>query len=205
MLFGVCFCNFANTYNTANFSLAQALFVIIFASPCAKLRYTRYMKHFFRSIFPRVFFESPEYFRALMLGCLYLLLLILQLFAFEKMYGIVSGYALPGGAPVAVVVTALIPILEFAALPFLFSMLVPSRFWRLSRAAAVTSPLLWVTIVAYLGLSGHDTALVGIFGAKVPLYFGWWVLALAVSMATSAAIVARELPERVESKKKTTT
>ena len=152
-----------------------------------------------------MFFESPEYFRALMLGCLYLLLLILQLFAFEKMYGIVSGYALPGGAPMAVVVTALIPILEFAALPFLFSMLVPGRFWRLSRAAAVASPSLWLAIVAYLGLSGHNTALVGIFGAKAPLYFGWWVLALVMSMAISAAIVARELPQRVVPKKKTTT
>ena len=154
------------------------------------------MKQLFRHIFPPVFFESPEYFRALTLGVLYLLMLVSQLFAFERMYSIVLAYGLPGSTVMATVVTALIPLLEVAALPFLFSMLVSKRVWQWSRAAAVAAPLLWVAIVGFIGISSHHLAQVGMFGAKAPLHFGWWVLILALSILVSAVIVVRELPRR---------
>lgn len=159
-------------------------------------RYTVNMQQYLRQVFPPVFFEKPQYFRALSLGGIYLLLIILQLFTFEKFYPIVAAFDLPGGTAMAVFVTGLIPVLEVAALPFLLSMTVSRPVWLGSRVAAVASPLVWLLVMIWLSVTGNTLVQVGIFGATIPLFYGWWVFVLCVMLLASAIIVARELPQR---------
>ena len=150
------------------------------------------MKQFIRSIFPSEFYSHPEYFRAFALGSFYLLLLVLQLFHFETLYPIVDGYALPGGVTTAAVVVGLIPLLEFIALPHLFSIGIPKRMRVASKIAVVATPLLWVGIVVWLGMTGNVLVEVGIFGSTVAAYYGWWTLLFITMLLASALVVVRE-------------
>ena len=120
------------------------------------------MQQYLRHVFPSVFFEKPQYFRALSLGFMYLLLIVLQLFTFEKFYPIVAAFNLPGGATAAAVLTGLIPLLEVAALPFLLSMRISQTVWQWSRAATVAVPLVWLLIMMWLSLTGNTLVQVGI-------------------------------------------
>ncbi len=94
----------------------------------------------------------------------------------------------------AAVVAGLIPLLEAAALPYLFSMDVAARVRQISRVAVVAAPLLWLAIVVWLAISGNSLAEVGLFGSTVVTHYGWWVLLFVAMLVASAVIVVRELP-----------
>lgn len=154
------------------------------------------MKSTAQAFFPKDFFRDSAHFRALLLGCFYLLILLLQLFTFEDFYKIVSGFALPGGSVAAVIMTGAFPLFMAAGLPYLFSMRLNERAWHFSRIMAIVSPLTWFVVVLYLGISGNILAEVGIFGATVVIHYSWWVVVLLGMIALSAILVARELPRR---------
>lgn len=154
------------------------------------------MIDYLRAVFPAEFYRNPAHFRGVVLSCVYLLLFILQLFTYEKFYPIVSGFDLPGGAITAIILTGLLPLLELLALPFLLSMRVNKRIWTVARSATIGSPLLWLIIALWLGVEGSGSDKIGIFGATVTTYYGWWVILFFAMILVSAIIVVRELPRR---------
>ncbi len=154
------------------------------------------MKQLVRAIFPKEFFDSPEYFRALWLAGLYVVLVVMQLFRFEKLLPIVESFRLPGGTIVAAAVTVLLPLLEIAALPYLLSMRISERVWRISRVAVLSVPLLLFAVYSYLELVGNKLVESGLFGATISLYYGWWALLLVTMLVISAGIVVRDMPRR---------
>lgn len=154
------------------------------------------MKQFIRTIFPKEFFDRPEYFRALTLGILYVGTLVAQLFTFERFKGVLAGYLLPGNEATVALLSWLLPVLALLALPFLLSMRMGRRLRVVSRTAVVALPLFWLALGAWgnivVGYGGNS----GLFGATLPTPIGLWQIALAMLWLWAAVLVARELPAR---------
>lgn len=154
------------------------------------------MKRLLHAIFPKEFFTRPEYFRALVLGVLYIGTLIAQLFTFERFKNVLAGYLLPGGEVTVALLSWLLPILALLALPFLASMRIGRTLRTISRTAVVALPLLWLVIGVWgnvvAGYGGNS----GLFGATLLTPIGLWQIALALLWLWAALLVVRELPQR---------
>ncbi len=155
------------------------------------------MKQFIRTIFPKEFFTNTAYFRALVLGILYLGVAIAQLFTYEKFAEVLQGFGLPGGDLTAAVLAVVSPLLVCAALPFLLSMRLDARLRGLTRAAVVAAPSLWFVMAVWVNFAPNASKLnAGVFGATIPTAVGLWVIAFTVLWVWAAVLVVRELPVR---------
>ena len=112
---------------------------------------------------------------ALSLAILLIVLVVAQLFSFEKFIPLLESYQLPGGVIVATFLAALIVTLEVFALPFLIMMKVSS----LMRIVSMISG--WLAFVILLLLQiWQNTQLDsfgsnnGLLGAPIALPVGWW-------------------------------
>ncbi len=155
------------------------------------------IKNMMKHIFPNEFFERPEYFRALILGVLYLGVLLCQLFTFEKFPDTVNGYGLvDGGVGVAVLAGAIV-VIEAMALPFLLSMRLQGVWLMISRWAVAAVPVMWLLIGVWINLSpAADRTNTGLFGASIVTPVQLWIIALAAGWLWAAILVVRELPRR---------
>jgi hypothetical protein len=158
--------------------------------------YTEDMKRYIQRSLPAEFFTHPAYLRALALGFVYLFLAITQLFTYEKFAGITELYLLPGDGFTTVLLAALIPLLEVASMPFLLSMKVSNRTYRISRVATIAVPSLWLLISLWLVLTADMTTESGLMGATLPVGSGLWLVAFAALLLWGAILVVRELPKR---------
>jgi hypothetical protein len=79
------------------------------------------MNQYVVSLFPPEFFKRPEYFWALSLALIFLMMAMFQLFTFEQFFSVVQSHSLPCGDLVARALTYIIPLIELAALPYLLS------------------------------------------------------------------------------------
>lgn len=117
-------------------------------------------------------------------------MVVAQLFTFEKFPSVIEEMWLPGGDAVASVRAALIVVFEVGAIPFLL-------FMRLSPAMRVASMVSgWLAIAAWFGVSiwqnvaGNVIANSGLLGATVKLPVGWWNVLFCVALGTLAAWTA---------------
>lgn len=154
------------------------------------------MKQYLHNIFPAEFHEQPEYFRALTLAVVYVILFILQLFTYEKFYPIVAAYGLPGGSTTAVILAGLVPILEAGALPYLLSMKISHTLRSFSRVFVVLVPVVWLVVALWLVTRASASTEAGVFGATITTYSGVWVVLFFAMLLISAIVVVRELPAR---------
>ena len=155
------------------------------------------MKQFVHTLFPKEFFTCPEYFRALTLSALYLGVAIAQLFTYEKFAAVVRGFGLPGGDVTANILSAVLPLVACAALPFLVSMRMGVRLRTVSRTAVIALPSLWLVLAVWLNFAPNASKLnAGIFGATIPTSVGIWIIAFTLLWVWAAVIVVRELPGR---------
>lgn len=145
---------------------------------------------------PKELRDKPEFFRALGVFAIFLLILVAQLFKYEAFYPIIESFHLPGGRVSAVVMTILLPLLTFMALPYLMSMKLPARFWLLSRGSAVAVPVIWLLIFGWLNISGNTLREVGILGATITMYYNIWSFVFLVLLLLSVVVVVRELSPR---------
>lgn len=162
-------------------------------------RYTKHMKQLVRSVFPAEFFKTPEYWRAFVLGMLYLGFVLTQLFTFEDFSSVTLGYGLPGGMATAVVLAGLIPLTEALSLPFLLSMKLPGWLRRVSRLAVIAVPVLWIALGLWLlpaAFGVGERVNSGLFGATVPTDAGFWLVAFGSILLWAAILTVRELPVR---------
>ena len=121
-------------------------------------RYTKDVKQFIASIFPKEFFTTRANYVAFYLAWWTVAVLVLQLFAFEKFPGTFSGLSrdVQGRAAVTIV------IVELLSLPFLLSMRLSDVVRRISGMLSVLAPFIWI-ILSFVG-NGR----VSLFGAKLP-------------------------------------
>lgn len=150
----------------------------------------------FKTMFPQEFFEKPVFLRGLLLAGVYLVLIISQLFTYEKFYDVIAGLGLGGGKIFTCVLIGLLPLLEVAALPFLLSMNIPTAVRSISRIAVVAAPSLWLLLYTVAIVQGADGIGAGLLGATVHTTLSWWLVLAVAAMTACAVIVARELPRR---------
>ena len=121
-------------------------------------RYTKDVKQFIASIFPKEFFTTRANYVAFYLVWWTVAVLVLQLFAFEKFPGTFSGLS----SDVQVRAAVTIVIVELLSLPFLLSMRLSDVVRRISGMLSVLAPFIWI-ILSFVG-NGR----VSLFGAKLP-------------------------------------
>lgn len=118
---------------------------------------------------------------------LLVVMVIGQLFGFEKFIPLIESYWLPGGHGTATLVACLIVITEIFALPFLLRMpLSPLMRW-FSLACGVAAAALWVLLglIAVLGTITMTNS--GVLGVKVGVPSGGVQLLWALGMSALAA------------------
>ena len=121
-------------------------------------RYTKDVKQFIASIFPKEFFTTRANYVAFYLAWWTVAVLVLQLFAFEKFPSTFSGLS----SDVQVRAAVTIVIVELLSLPFLLSMRLPDAVRRISGMLSVLAPFIWI-ILSFVG-NGR----VSLFGARLP-------------------------------------
>lgn len=105
------------------------------------------------------------------------LLVVAQLFHFERMPGALIDMGMPGGEMVNRLVAMMLVSVELAALPYLIGMRVAGRWLSLSRHAVLAVGLVWVLIAAWgAGVGGVFNPPAALFGAAVEITGGWWLL-----------------------------
>lgn len=147
-------------------------------------------------LFPPEFFKSPAYARAIILGSVYLGTLLLQLFTFEKFAEVTRQFNLPGGNATAMALAWILPLLSATALPYLISMKLNPISYKVSRAAVIIAPTVWVFLGAWQNIAAKDALNTGLFGATIVTSVGVWIILFALLWLWAAVLCVRELPQR---------
>ncbi|MBB1566942.1 hypothetical protein HG431_004140 [Candidatus Saccharibacteria bacterium] len=139
------------------------------------------MKQFIAGIFPPTIFKKRAQYAALAAGFWTIIIMLAQLFRFEKFPKTLEPLGIGGGTIAAIAIV----LLEFISLPFLLSM---SRLGRLGRrisgACTLLAPGVWLMISAAVLMSGGQGK-VSLFGAVAALP---GVVSLLLSGAWLAAV-----------------
>lgn len=157
------------------------------------------MRQYILDIFPADFKHKTAYWRAFLLGIVMTLLAVTQLFRFEQFPDIITALRPPGGMPTAWFLAVLLPMLEIASIPYLFSMRVPAKLRLVSMWCGVAVGVLWLAITLYTTSTLGYSVESGIFGATLVTNSGWWSVVFALLLAWSIYLTIRELPKRRES------
>lgn len=97
------------------------------------------------------------------------IMLIGQLFAFEKFIPLIQDYWLPGGYGTAVLIACCIAVAEVFALPYLLRMPLSPLMRECSRVLSVIVPTTWVVLAVHYFAAGGVLENAGILGAKVTI------------------------------------
>jgi len=110
---------------------------------------------------------------SLLLAAILMIMVVAQLFSFEDYSDVLVSSLRLLEAP-ALIMSAIIVILEIAALPFLFSM----RLSALGRLVSMLSGWLvvsgWFLITIYTNVTMGSVSNSGVLGATIPIPSGWW-------------------------------
>lgn len=127
---------------------------------------------------------------AWVLAGVFLVMAVAQLFAFEKFVPLVESFWLPGGKPIAYLVTAVIVISEVFALPYLLGMRLSVAMRWVSKAFAFVALGIWLFISIWLNVTVNAVSNIGLLGTKLSLPVGWWAVFLILALIILATWVA---------------
>ena len=123
------------------------------------------MKQFIASIFSPTIFKKHTQYAALAAGFWTIIIMLAQLFRFEKFPKTLEPLGIGDGAIAAIAIV----LLEFISLPFLLSMPRLSRIERrISGACTLLAPGVWLVISAAVLMSGGQGK-ISLFGAVAAL------------------------------------
>ena len=129
----------------------------------------------------------------LYLAFFFVIAAVSQLFAFETFGDIIATYGLPMDDVFNKVAAALIVTLEVFAIPFLLMM----RLSLLMRIVSMVSG--WVVLVFWLAVGVWQSTVsfyipnAGLFGAKISLPQGWWLVFYMAALITLLIYVSYHL------------
>lgn len=104
----------------------------------------------------------------------------LQLFAFESFPGVIESYGSPFTGGLAPVLAAAIVCLEILAIPYLLWMKLSRLMRAVSLASGCLALLYWLVIGIWQSITDVEITNAGLFGAKVVLPQGWWLVSYCV-------------------------
>lgn len=145
------------------------------------------MKQFIASIFPPTIFEKRAQYAALAAGFWTIIIMLAQLFRFEKFPKTLESLGIGDGTIVAIAIV----LLEFISLPFLLSMPRLGRIERqISGACVLLTPSVWLAISAAVLMSGGQGK-VSLFGAVAALPGVISLLLAGVWLAATAYLTTK--------------
>lgn len=123
---------------------------------------------------------------ALVYAGLLIVMVLGQLFAYEKFPALLEAYQLSGGIVTAHVLAATLVISAVFALPFLLRMNTSLLMRYVSMVCGWLVAAIWLVLGWALVLGNPAVANVGLLGAKIQLEAGIWVLCVPIAMAILA-------------------
>lgn len=145
------------------------------------------MKQFIASIFPPTIFKKRAQYAALAAGFWTIIIMLAQLFRFEKFPKTLESLGIGDGIIAAIAIV----LLEFISLPFLLSMPRLGRIERrISGACTSLAPGVWLVISAAVLMSGGQEK-VSLFGAVAALPGVVSLLLSGVWLAAAAYLTAK--------------
>ena len=158
------------------------------------------MKEYILAIFPADFKHNKAYWRAFILGLVFLVFAVAQLFKFEEFPGIITMMRVPGAPFTAWFLAIVLPLLEIASLPYLLSMRLKYTHARaISMWSGVAVSVLWVLLTVWTSIQMGMAVESGMFGGTLATNSGWWSVVVMVLLLWSYWLTMRELPKRRES------
>lgn len=129
-------------------------------------------------------------------------MLVAQLFTFEKFLELIVTFNLPMGE--GYILVPIITVAELFALPFLLRMPLSIAFRWLSMVCGWFVAVFWLFISLWLTTAGSTVESVGFLGSIGELSPGWWAVFISLSFVILAAWSAWGLwPVRPKAKKVT--
>ena len=123
---------------------------------------------------------------AFLFALIILIMVVTQLFSFEKFLVLLASFDLPITAQASYFLGGLIVITEVFALPFLLRMPLSRAFRWVSMVSSWIVSLIWVKLTAWIIITEQSVENVGFLGTLVGLMPGWWAIFVAVSLAILA-------------------
>lgn len=114
-------------------------------------------------------------------------MLVAQLFTFEKFLQLLVDQDLPGGEVMAYLTAALIVFFELLALPFLLRMTLSPAFRWLSMVAGWLVALAWLGLTLWQVITLPMVETVGFMGTVVDTMPGWWAVFISIAFGILAA------------------
>jgi len=120
---------------------------------------------------------------AVFYAILLLILVVPQLFTFDKFLPYLDSLNLPGGTRLAYFLGALLVSTEVFALPFLLRMPVSRAFRWFSMLCTWIVAAIWVKLSFFIVFSDNPIDNAGYLGTLVKLTPGWWAVFLSLAIA----------------------
>lgn len=123
---------------------------------------------------------------ALLLAGILTIMVVLQLFSFEKFIPLIESYGLPGGHGTATLVAGILVVTEVFALPFLLQMPLSKLMRIVSMVCGWLAVSLWFKLSLWANLTANGIDNMGFFGASVNLPVGWWAVLFTAALGVLA-------------------
>lgn len=123
---------------------------------------------------------------ALLYAFLLTVLVLCQLFTFDKFLTLLGTFGLPGGAVMARFVGSLVVISEVFALPFLLELNLNKLMRVSSMVFSWLAPLIWLKLALWLIFTNNTVSNIGLFGTIADLVPGWWAVYVSVALGIAA-------------------
>ena len=115
------------------------------------------------------------------------ILVLAQLFTFEKFFLLLEDFGLPGGVPVAHLIGGIIVASEVLALPFLLRLSLSPLMRITSMVLGWVVPAAWFKLSVWHLISDSSAVNIGFLGTIVDLSPGWWSVLMSIAMGILAA------------------
>jgi len=115
-----------------------------------------------------------------------IVLVLCQLFTFDKFLTLLQGFAFPGGDVTAHLVGSMIVISEVFALPFLLEMNLSPLMRVISMVFGWIASLVWFKLALWLIFVANSVTNIGILGTVVAVIPGWWAVYISIALGTMA-------------------
>ncbi len=117
------------------------------------------------------------------------LMAVAQLFAFEEMPEVIASWGLVTSGS-ALLVAAVLVVLEVAAIPALLGMKLVPKVRLVSSIAGWTVLLIWLGVALWLAVTAMPGVNSGMFGSMVHLPPGWWMVSFVALLLTMRVVAS---------------
>ena len=114
-------------------------------------------------------------------------LVLCQLFTFDKFLTLLQSFGLAGGAAFARFIASILVVSEVFALPFLLRLDLSHLMRVVSMVMGWLVPLVWLGLSLWLVFTINAISNIGFLGTVVSLTPGWWAVFISVSLGLMSA------------------